>query len=247
MKNKKMIIVVAMLISLAAYLFLAHYLIYKRISFAGLKSSDAKGEYIIGSGASNIKSYNYTALGDSLTSGVGVMKYEESFPYLLAEKMSDSGNIILRDRAYPGAKTGDLIENLLTSAINDNPDVITLLIGVNDIHGNVGKAKFSQNYNEILRQLKSRTKAKIYAINIPFIGTDALLLPPWGAYFRYQTIEYNKIIKKLTQENGVEYVDLHTPTAHMFESPSLCAPDLFHPSVHGYQLWAQIIYAAFMK
>jgi lysophospholipase L1-like esterase len=246
MKKKVIIISAAVFIFLIAYLFAAHHYIYRRITLAGLKASDSQGEYVIQNEAKSGVNLNYTALGDSLTAGVGVMKYEESYPYLLAQKIADGkDNIILRDRAYPGARTGDLLGNLLTAAVNDQPDIVTILIGVNDIHGNVSKNKFTKNYTEILKRLKTETKARIIAISIPYIGADSLLLPPYNSYFKYKTIEYNKIIKKLTQASKVEYIDLYTPTEHMFENTKLCSTDLFHPSANGYGLWAKIIYDNF--
>lgn len=242
------IISIIVLIALALYLFAAHYSIYKRISNADLKASDTKGEYIIGSGANNGVKLIYTALGDSLTAGVGVSGYEESYPYQFAKKISGASiDITLRDRAYSGAKTSDLVKDLLTTAINDKPDIITLLIGVNDIHGNAPKTEFVENYAEILRQLKAGTKAKIFAISIPYIGTDALLLPPFNSYFKHETIEYNKIIKKLAQANNIEYVDLYTPTEDIFKSADFYSTDLFHPSARGYGLWSEIIYASYNK
>ncbi|MFA6394220.1 MAG: SGNH/GDSL hydrolase family protein [Patescibacteria group bacterium] len=248
MKKKITIISIALFIILTAYLAAAHYYIYKKISGAGLKSPDTMGEYIIRNEKNNEANIIYTALGDSLAAGVGVLRYEESYPYRIAQKISGAGgNITLRDRAYPGAKTSDLINDLLTAAINDRPDIVTLLIGVNDIHGNVSKTKFSENYKEILTRLKDGTKAKIFAVSIPYLGTNTLLLPPYNLYIKLRTIEYNKIIKELARENNIEYVDLYAPTELMFKDSSLYSADLFHPSAKGYELWAEIIYADINK
>lgn len=243
MKNKIFIGFLTIFI-LGIYLFLAHDYIYKRMEQVGLKTSDVKGEYLIGSSLNNEKKITYVAVGDSLTSGVGVIKYEDSFPYQLAQKISEGGvNVILRDRSYSGARTDDVVNKLLSSAINDKPDIVTLLVGVNDIHGNVSKVEFTKNYSEILRRLKEETKAKIVVINIPYLGTNALLLPPFNFYFKYETEEYNKIIKKLAQDNNVKLVDLNVLTQDMFKTPALFSTDLFHPSEKGYKLWAEIIYA----
>ena len=245
MKKKILIICITAFICLGGYLFIAHHLIYKRISASGLKPSDNIGEYIIGS-IKDKPSLIYTALGDSLTSGTGVLNYEESYPYQLAQKIAvDDEGIILRDRSYPGVRTEGLIKNLLAAAINDKPNIITLLIGVNDVHGNVSKTKFTKNYQEILTRLKTETNAKIYAVNIPYLGTDSLLLPPFNSYFRHKTVEFNKIIKKLAEGNNINYIDLYTPTKYMFENNALCSIDSFHPSAKGYELWAEIIYKNF--
>lgn len=243
MKNKSFIGFL-IIFFLFVYLFLAHDYVYKRMDQAGLKVSDIKGEYLVGSSLNNEKKITYTALGDSLTAGVGVIKYEDSYPYQLAQKMSEGVvNVILHDRAYAGARTSDVVKNLLSSTISDKPDIVTVLIGVNDIHGNISKAEFAKNYTEIIKRLKEETKAKIVVISIPYLGTNSLLLPPFNFYFKYETEEYNKIIKKLAQDNNVKLVDLYTLTQDMFKTPALFSTDLFHPSVNGYKLWAEIIYA----
>jgi lysophospholipase L1-like esterase len=245
MKNKIVIFSLSAVIILTGYLFLAHHLIYAKIGSVSLKNPDISHQYIIGQGGNKLV---YTAIGDSLTSGVGVTNYSESYPYRLAQKMAgSSGKIDLRVQAYPGARSGDIVRDLLTLAINNNPDVVTVLAGVNDIHGFVSKIQFAENYQEILTRLKSETKAKIYAVSIPHLGADALLWPPYNFYFRYQTIEFNKIIKKLAQADNVEYVDLYTPSENMFNNPDLYSADFFHPSAAGYGLWAEIIYADFNK
>lgn len=247
MKKKIIIISLVIFVSLVAYLFAAHHYIYKKIADSGLSASNAAGEYLIANVKNSGTNLVCTALGDSLTAGVGVSKYEESYPYQLAQKMSNSKNIDLHVQAYPGARTSDLVKDLLAPAINNQPDVVIVLIGVNDIHGFVSKNQFAKNYQEILIRLKTETKAKIYAVSIPYIGTDSLLLPPFNLYFKHETEEYNKIIKKLAQANGVEYVDLYTSTEDMFKNPSLYSADWFHPSAQGYGLWAQMIYADFNK
>lgn len=247
MKKKIIIISLVIFISLAAYLFAAHHYIYKKIANSGLAASNTAGEYYINGAKRDGTILVYTALGDSLTAGVGVSKYEESYPYQLAQKMSGSNDIALHVQAYPGARTSDLIKDLLTPAINNQPDVVTLLVGVNDIHGFVSKSQFTKNYQEILTRLKTETKAKIYAVSIPYIGTDSLLLPPFNLYFKHETGEYNKIIKKLAQADNIDYIDLYTPTENMFKNPSLYSVDWFHPSAQGYGLWAEIIYADFNK
>jgi lysophospholipase L1-like esterase len=242
MKNR-MLISFGVIILLVGYLFLAHHLIYAKIGKTALKASDITHEYNLGQG----ESLTYEVIGDSLTAGVGVDKYEESYPYLLAQKMISANNVFLRVQAYPGARTSDVIKDLLAPAINDNPDIVTVLLGVNDIHGFISKKKFAENYQEILTQLKTKTKAKIYVISIPYIGADALLWPPYNFYFKHQTIEYNKIIKKLAQADNIEYVDLFTPTENMYKDPASYSADLFHPSAKGYGIWADAIYAHLNK
>jgi lysophospholipase L1-like esterase len=237
------IIILLILITLSAYLFFAHFYIYQQIKNAGLTSPDITHTYMVNNNP-NIKKISYSALGDSLTAGVGVDEFKDSFPYILADKLAkNDAKVDLKIFAYPGAKTADLIKDLLPGAIASQPDIITLLIGTNDMHGNISLKDFEKKYRFILQELKENTKAKIYAISVPFLGTESLLLPPYDFYFNQQTKEYNEIIKNLADVFQVEYVDIATPTADLFKKRgSYCADDEFHPSAAGYALWSKIIY-----
>ncbi|MDD4332833.1 MAG: SGNH/GDSL hydrolase family protein [Patescibacteria group bacterium] len=240
---KKLYLLIIFIIILGAYLYCSYVFIYKKIDWAGLRSPDSQKIYLINNNMQSGKNLIYVALGDSLTAGVGADKYEQSFTYLLAQKIAGDNQITLKDYGLPGAKTDDLIEKLLNSAITDQPDILTLLIGVNDVHYRVGKDEFQKNYDEILRQLTAKTKAKIYLINIPYIGANDLILPPYDSYFESRAQEFNVVIKELAEKYQLKYIDLYTPTVDQFKKngPHYSA-DSFHPSAEGYAVWAQIIY-----
>lgn len=245
-KSKKSIIRIFTLLALAiGYLGLANYSIYYRIQQGGLILPDSNQTYVISGNKVTSSDLVYAALGDSLTSGVGADKYEESYPYLLAQKLSQQENarIELKAFSYPGAKTGDFIQNLLSPAIVAKPDVITLLIGTNDVHGNIGLENFRKNYEYILDRLISGTRSTIYVLGLPNIGADDLFVPPYDYYFEHQTRSYNKIIRSLAEERGLRFIDLIDSTsAQSRKNDGYYSKDLFHPSAKGYSLWAQIIY-----
>jgi lysophospholipase L1-like esterase len=151
--------------------------------------------------------------------------------------------VVLKDAAFPGAKTSDLKGDLLEQVIKDQPNVVTILIGVNDIHGLVGESEFKNNYEEILKRLTKETTAKIYIVNIPFIGGTDLLWLPYNFYFDYQTKQFNEIIQNLAESYNVKYIDLYSKTVEEFKkSGDHYAADSFHPSEKGYADWAKIIY-----
>ena len=222
--------------------------IYNEVSEKNLKSPDKTITYYIGNNASNSKSLVYVALGDSLTAGTGIDDYHQSYPYLIAEKLSDKNNITFVNRSVPGFMTCDIKDNLLPLVLSDKPDIITLFVGINDIRDSISKKDFKKNYEYILKTLTQKTFAKIYVINIPFIGSNKLILPPYNYYFDYKTSEFNEIIKNLAIENNVQYIDLYSPTKEEFKkSDSYYSVDLFHPSAKGYAFWANVIYANFNK
>jgi len=240
--KKIFLIIIFLFFAVGLYLYLANAFAYYMFNRAGLKAPAALNSYTF-NGSSGGESLNYVALGDSLTSGMGLNNYEESFPYLLAKDLSENGDkVVLRNFSYPGYRTDDLMDNLLGPAIAAEPRIITLLIGVNDIHGFYNSEKFKKNYKYILERLTKETKAKIFAVSLPFIG-DSAFLPPHNYYFSRQTIEFNKIIKQLALDYGVEYADIAEPTKEIFASDGLYyAADKFHPSAAGQALWEKIIF-----
>lgn len=249
-KNKKLLVALIVVLGLAIYLYLAYSFIYYYIDRAHLLASDKQSTYIVGASDRALSDFTYVSLGDSLTSGVGLEKYEDSYPYLLAQKIAESKGemITLKNFSYPGARTSHLITTQMSSAISAEPDMITLLIGTNDVHGNISSDKFKKNYDYILEKLSTSTKAEIYILGLPNVGTDKLLWPPYNYYFRQKTSDYNTIIKELATKYGLVYIDLEKVTLEEFnKNNKYYASDLFHPSSLGYDIWAQIIYGNIYK
>ncbi len=244
-KNKKLLIFLLIILLGGIYLYLAHFFIYYRLGHSDLLDVERQAVYDIGDSQASSATLVYVALGDSFTAGRGASSYQESFPYLLAEKLAKdkSAKITLKNFSSSGVRTSQLIAGQLDQAISAKPDIITLLIGTNDVHGNIKEAVFQKNYIYILDQLVQKTPAKIYLIGLPNNGTDGLLWPPYGYYFRQKTKAYNQIIQGLAEDYGLTYIDLEKGLVELSEQDGYYSQDLFHPSTAGYQLWSQIIYA----
>lgn len=243
MKKKFIKACVVPIAAVAVYLYLANGYIYYKLGASGVLPCDNQYVYTLGKKSATAEPLIYVALGDSFTAGTGTDRYEESYPYLVAQELAVDREVILKDFAIPGGRTSTLIENLLVPAIIADPDIVTVLIGTNDIHGKVSREKFEKNYKYIIESLQKQTHAKIYLVSIPFAGSDRLFLPPYDYYFQRKTLEFNETIVRLSQAYGVDYIDIATPTEKTFakEGPHYSA-DSFHPSAAGYKLWAKIIY-----
>jgi lysophospholipase L1-like esterase len=241
--------VIIPLIVIGFYLYFANGFIYYRIGAGNLSAPITKDVYFMNNNQSTTTNFIYVALGDSLTSGAGTTKQTESFPYDIAERLvlKEQG-VTLKNLSYPGATTQNLINDLLDKAIVAQPDMITLLIGVNDMHNHVSLEQFRANYTYILERLSHETKAKIYIINLPFIGSNTAILPPLDLYFNSQTEKFNNVIKELASEYNLKYIDLYSPTKDLLrkDGPHYSS-DSFHPSASGYKWWANIIYDSFDK
>jgi len=241
--NYKIIIPVFVLVLIVAYFVLAYNYVFYRIGQGALTFVDMQKVYVLNEKMNTKDKLVYAALGDSLTAGVGTNKYEESWPYLVAQKLAgDSRRVVLTDFAVPGYRTDDLLNVLVDPALNAKPNVITLLIGTNDVYSNISEAEFTKNYRAILDKLKT-SSAKVYLISIPFIGSNSIILPVYSSYCDARIEKFNNIINNFAKEYGFGYIDIATPTKTLLKTDGAhYSADSFHPSASGYTLFAHIIY-----
>jgi lysophospholipase L1-like esterase len=116
------------------------------------------------------------------------------------------------------------------------------MFGTNDIHNPITPWEFKLQYAKMLDELNNKTLAEITVINIPYIGSDQILLPPWNTILDWRMQQFNKIIQEVAKKRNIKVIDLYTPTKEQFISNSdLYSEDQFHPSDKGYRLWADII------
>lgn len=193
-----------------------------------------------GQGQQNLK---YVALGDSLTYGLGATDYKNTYPYILGQKfLKNYQKVEVVNLAVSGAVVRDVLNLQLPAAIKENPQVVTLMIGTNDTHGFYNKDHFKTTYQEIISELKTKTKAKIILINIPYLGTEELIKPPYNTYFDLRIKEFNQVIAQVSRDNNLKYIDLYSLTRDRFiKNSDLYSVDQFHPSDKGYMLWGQLI------
>lgn len=182
------------------------------------------------------KTIKYAALGDSLTTGVGARDYKNSYPYLLAEKLSFQNNVELLNFSQVGVNSKDVVINQLPQVLASKPDLITLLIGVNDIHNLKSAAEFRNNYVNLAAGLKN-SGAKVYVFSIPYLGSDKVVYFPYNFILDYRTKQFNNIIKEVSALYGLKYIDLYA----LNKPANFYSEDQFHPSDFGYQLWAKEI------
>lgn len=231
---------IAIVLVFVLYFFFAYNYFYYRLHHVKINWPDNNHSYSFNEKAKDQKTY--VALGDSLTYGFGADNYQDSWTYRTAQYLSVGGQgIKLKDFSYPGYRVDNVSESL-GPAIATKPDIVTLFVGVNDVHKLVPTADFKQKYDNILYRLTHETKARIYVINLPYLGGPTVLLPPYNYYFDMSTKRFNTDIKNLAEKYGATYVDLYSATSAQFKkSGPYYAKDLYHPSAEGYKIWADII------
>ena len=230
------------------YLFFSYIRFYNFIGEIDLKSPYTLNPVVLentqGEGV-----YKYIALGDSLSAGVGSPSINDTFTYLYAKTLSEScQKVNVLNLAQPGGTTVDVIYSQLPRSIEENPNFITLLIGTNDIHNKRTIKDFRDKYSFILNELLTKTTAQITVINIPYLGSNKLVFPPFNFLLDVRTRQFNKVIYDLVSTMNVDkrlkFIDLYKSTYKLSkENPKYYSSDLFHPSGEGYVIWGNIINA----
>jgi lysophospholipase L1-like esterase len=181
----------------------------------------------------------YLALGDSFTIGTGTTP-DRSFPAILVNRWWDAGREAdLRNPAVNGYTTDDLIREELPLVESYQPDLVTILIGANDIVAGVSE----QRYRAQLRRIHERIR-----VGVPAAGRFGLPQPDWsltpgGAAFgdperTARMIErFNQIAREEIETAGGAYIDLF-PLMREQMRKGMTAPDGLHPSAEAYAEWA---------
>lgn len=188
----------------------------------------------------------YAALGDSLTAGTGVSEATQTFPYQLGVRLSGENNfpVTVVNQAVPGAVAADVLRDQVPQLQDRYTDIVTVMIGTNDVHNRTPLPEFKQSMEKIVAQLHERD-GQLYIINIPFSGDKKLMWPPYRTYIDWRTQQYNKIIGEVADAQGVLMIDLYAATkSAAWAGGDYYSVDQFHPSAKGYLLWSSIIYDA---
>ena len=198
----------------------------------------------------NNESYSFLALGDSYTVGEGV-SYEESWPSQFVDYALDRGINFKNPEliAQTGWKTYDLLDAIKSSNLSVKYDFISLLIGVNNQFNSRPLSEFEDDLNEILTEINYLKKgnSKVIVISIPDWGYS-----PYGSSYDRDRIsdeidQFNNILKKISEQNNLNFVDVTQISRLAIKEPNLIAEDKLHPSGLMYLEWVEKIYESWIN
>lgn len=150
-----------------------------------------------------------------------------------------------------GNRTSQLFDRLYTDGIAFEPDIISILIGINDIWHRYGGGKIATtdaqielNYRSILERLRRETNAKIIILS-PYLlkreASDADVI-------REDLKTVLPIVRKLADEFADVYIPLdeHFAAAEPLAEPYFYSNDGVHPNPNGAEFIGKI-YAEAIK
>lgn len=182
----------------------------------------------------------YVALGDSYTIGTSVAEAER-WPNQLARRLP--GLELVANLAVNGFTSRDVIALELPQLPGLHPDLVTLLIGVNDVVQGVPEERYRRNVELILdRLLEAVGNRRILVVTTP----DYTVTPAGADYGDPVTQaaavrRNNGINTELARARGIKVVDIYDLSLHAKEDPALVAIDGLHPSGAQYALWVERI------
>ena len=200
-------------------------------------------------GEANAPALTYLVLGDSTAAGWGAATLETTYPYEIAQAVSQRGfRVHLVNVAIGGARARDVAASQLAAIQRMKPDLITLSVGANDATHFTAPKDFRRDLNAIITALKQSSARQILVADTPdMFLAPALPLPlSWATARRARA--QNEILRELVKDSRVQIVPLYEQgKLDARANPRLYAADHFHPSTLGYKLWAQLFIRSLAK
>ncbi len=182
----------------------------------------------------------YVALGDSYTIGTSVAE-RERWPDQLVARLPQLE--LVANLGVNGFTSRDVIEVELPQLDALRPELITLLIGVNDVVQGVPAETYRQNVARILDDAVDR----VGAARVLVVTTPDYTVTPSGADYGDPVQQSagiranNAIITDVARGLGIQVVDIHDISLGAATDRGLVASDGLHPSGAQYELWVDRI------
>ncbi|MFA9190501.1 SGNH/GDSL hydrolase family protein [Flavobacterium sp. FZUC8N2.13] len=188
---------------------------------------------------------NYLALGDSYTIGQSVCA-TCGFPEQLKQSLKNinlQNNFSVEIIARTGWTTTHLINAIEQQKPNNNYDLVTLLIGVNNQYQGINFSVYEKEFPELVTKaisLAKGDKAKLIVVSIP----DYAYTPFGQSYGDPNSISieidrYNAFAKSYCEANSILFINITDITRQGLNRPSLVASDGLHPSETTYALFTE--------
>ena len=195
------------------------------------------------------KTINYLALGDSYTIGQSVCetcRYPEQLKTRLTTIYPET-SFSLKVIARTGWTTRDLMSSINSQSLEQNYDLVTLLIGVNNQYQHQDFSVYKKEFPELLN--KAIALAKGNNKNVIVLSIPDYVYTPFAkgydetmkAKISAEIEEYNRFAENFCNTKEVQFISITSITQQGLINPSLVASDGLHPSETAYKLFVDKI------
>ncbi len=199
------------------------------------------------------------SLGDSLTAGDGDDSGQNGYPNrLLADINSIRPGSTIHNIGVSGVDSSTLVQDQLPQALQAHPDLVTVLIGSNDMwqdgwNDTDTSTATIQNYRDNIETILSQLHQAGIKVYIGLVDDQSLRPAAQGSGMSLNDTQrarmsriataFNQIIQQKAAQYGATTVDFYHTT--IFTSSSTLADDGNHPNANGYDamtgLWFNAI------
>lgn len=172
----------------------------------------------------------YSAFGDSITQG-----FEAPISYFdrISQYLKSSQGTTSYNEGIGGNTTYDLLNRVNTEIQQENPDLVTVMIGANDIrmgtenNPTITSLDYKNNLLKILSSIDPSPQRTVFIFELANI-TD-WNTPGFTAGSNARLIEFNKIIQGVANSMGIPYISLPS----FSKIPGALTSEGLHPSNIG--------------
>ncbi len=186
-----------------------------------------------------------------------VESYGDGYPYVVFSKLCERDPLKHQviNKGISGNRTVDLYARIKRDVWNLEPDVLSILIGVNDIWHDLGEEPNGvdlERFERVYRMIIEETMQKLPNIKImlmePFILHGRAV--DFHGYEKFAPVfDYAKVVKKLAEEYGLVFIPLQEKftEAAKLHGEECYLFDGVHPHVAGATLIANEWMKAFTE
>lgn len=183
---------------------------------------------------------DYLFLGDSITDSNHLWMPEtgslgDGYVAMLAKQLGPDAQIV--NKGIDGFTVAALLERLNRGFLKGHPDVISLMIGINDIgvalntNVTLNDLRFAEHYREVLMRLHDSGAAVL--CSGPFIFPHPQKYQLWIPY----VLELEQIMGEICASLSLPFVPLHAYMTSLVQNEDYDAVtvDGIHPTTYGHE------------
>ncbi len=179
----------------------------------------------------------YVAMGASDAVGVGASPLTNGYVFLIARDLEMDHRVDLRNLGQLGARSFELVARQLPSALDADPDLVTIWTGSNDVIAGDSAASFSADLDRMLGDLAAQTDAQVFIGDLADLTqVPRFIQNPDPDVTSARVAAFNSVIVAAAARHGAHVV----PLSNLSLTSDLFSIDGFHPSNEGYRQIADI-------